>query len=506
MRTVQIIIILCISLPFLLMGADFKEEKIDLKKDMFFKTVAEADAIFIGRYLQGGSTKARVAVVKNIAGSLSGEIIVTEIDNEKIRRKYRIAPFQAGANYLFFVTKKNTDFAAAPEGVSLSIVGDKANFSFNTPFHSNFWQPFSQELLENALLAIREKAAGNLPAEREEKIQELFKKYITQKDINSAKELLAVAQRLSLRLDEDLYATLIKQNDALGCLAVKFSADIMGEIFFKKNILGKIKELGPESQIVAARAAIGAEAKEAVSILASLLQNVQLFSPVTSECFPSDNPDPNKKVFVRAIIELDTPDTLKILKKELDTEDAAWLGTMLRVMSEYEGEDLVTLVLEASLTERSSERRLEFAGYFDRIKSKEAAAILMSLFEKNENLFWKKIILTTLGKYGYAESLPFLVKILKDAPNEEVRSTAAISIGSLDSKDGSQALYEFIRREKSMLAKSIGIDAIAQIADKSVQDFLKKIITEEESPKIREQAANAIEDNLFILRYGKKKQ
>ncbi|HSA34077.1 MAG TPA: HEAT repeat domain-containing protein, partial [bacterium] len=213
-----------------------------------------------------------------------------------------------------------------------------------------------------------------------------------------------------------------------------------------------------------------------------------------------------KKIFLQAVIELDTPETAKIISRELATEDTAWLSTILSTLADYEGADLVQLALRAAVNERSSERKLEYANYFDRVKSKESAAVFISLFDKNENLFWKKLILSTIGKYGYEESLPFLVKVMQESPNEEVRTTAAMAVGSLDKKDGVLPLYEFIKREKSVLAKSIAVDSMAQIADKSVQTYLKKIITEEENKKIREQAANAMEDNLFILRYGRKKQ
>jgi len=117
----------------------------------------------------------------------------------------------------------------------------------------------------------------------------------------------------------------------------------------------------------------------------------------------------------------------------------------------------------------------------------------------------KKIILTTIGKYQYAESLPFLIKTLNEDSKEEIRTTAAMSIGQLSQVGGAKPLYDFITKEKSILAKSIAIDSLAQIPDRSVQDFLKEIIKNEQDPKIRESAVNAMEDNLFILRYGKKK-
>ena len=80
-----------------------------------------------------------------------------------------------------------------------------------------------------------------------------------------------------------------------------------------------------------------------------------------------------------------------------------------------------------------------------------------------------------------------------------------MSIGQLGNAGGAKPLYDFVVREKSILAKSIGIQSLAKIGDKSVQDYLKKLVSEETDPKVREEAANAIEDNLFILRYGREK-
>ena len=94
---------------------------------------------------------------------------------------------------------------------------------------------------------------------------------------------------------------------------------------------------------------------------------------------------------------------------------------------------------------------------------------------------------------------------MNEDSKEEIRTTAAMSIGQLGNAGGAKPLYDFIVREKSILAKSIGIQSIAKIGDKSVQEYLKKLVSEETDPKVREEAANAIEDNLFILRYGREK-
>jgi len=471
----------------------------------FFKSVAEADAVFIGDYLQGGQTKARVRKVKVFAGTVPDEAIVTEIDNQKHWRMHRFS-YQPRTQYIFIARKAGDSFALHVDSISVPVMGDKVNFSFSSPYRTNFWQLFNVELFEAVVQAVREKATGGVQQGSEDRIQELFKKYLAAKETNSLKALVPAAAYLSVKLDDEEYAKLIPQPDMLGCLAVKFSAQVMGDLFFRKHVLSKIKSLPQDSQIAAAKCAATPDAKESVREFSELLRTDEMYNPPSSECFPTDSPESNKKAFLQAVIELDAPDTKKIIQRELATEDIRWLSVILSTLSEYEGADLIELVLAASVNERSSERKLEYAAYFERIKSKDSAATLIALFDKNENLFWKKIILSTLGKYGYEESLPFLVKVMKDSPNEEVRSTAAIAVGSLDNKEGVVPLYEFIRREKSVLAKSIAVDAMAQIADKSVQEYLKKIITEEDNKKIREQAANAIEDNLFILRYGRKKQ
>jgi hypothetical protein len=95
---------------------------------------------------------------------------------------------------------------------------------------------------------------------------------------------------------------------------------------------------------------------------------------------------------------------------------------------------------------------------------------------------------------------------MNEEPKEEIRIAAAMAIGELNEAKGAKAIFQFIVRENSVLAKTIGVDAMAKIADKSVQGYLKQIVKDAKNAKVREEAANAIEDNLFILRYGRKKQ
>ncbi|HOW52188.1 MAG TPA: HEAT repeat domain-containing protein [bacterium] len=501
----RLFFVACLAMLVLPTGLTAGEDNDAFDTAQFFKSIVESDVIFVGEYLQGGQTKGRVRRIKNIFGSVPDETIITEIDNQKYWRNHRFS-YQPRTQYIFIAKKDGDAFALHPDSISVPVMSDKINFSLGTPYYNNFWQLFNLDLFETVVAAAREKVTGGIQPATEEKFQELFKKYIAAKEINSLKALIPSAAQLSLRLDETEYGKLVTQTDMLGCLAVKFSAQVMGDLFFKKNVLSKLKTLPQDAQIAAAKCAATTDAKESVRELSDILKAAELYNPASSECFPEEAPASNKKAFLQTIIELDTPDTKKIIARELSTEDVQWLSSILLTLSEYEGADLIELALAASISEHSSERKIEYASYFDRIKSKESAAVLIALFEKNDNLFWKKIILSTLGKYGYEESLPFLIKVMQESQNEEVRTTAAIATGSLDKKEGIVPLYDFIKREKSILAKSIAVDALAQIADKSVQAYLKKIITEEDNKKIREQAANALEDNLFILRYGRKKQ
>ncbi len=501
----RLFFVVCLTIFILPAGLAAGEGTDAFDTAQFFDSIVGSDVVFVGEYLQGGQTKGRVRKIKNIFGSVPDEMIVTEIDNQKHWVNHRFS-YQPRTQYIFIAKKVGSDFALHADSISVPVMTDKVNFSFGTPYYNNFWQLFNLELFEAVVAAVREKATGGIQPATEEKLQELFKKYVAAKEINSLKALIPAVAYLSLHLDETEYGKLVGQADMLGCLAVKFSAQVMGDLFFKKHVLSKLKALPQDAQIAAAKCAAATDAKESVRELSEMLKSMELYNPASSECFPEETPPSNKRVLLQAVIELDTPDTKKIIARELGTEDVQWLSSILATLSEYEGADLIELVMNASVNEHSSERKLEYANYFEKIKSKESAAVLINLFDKNDNLFWKKIILSTLGKYGYEESLAFLVKVMQESQNEEVRTTAAISVGSLDKKEGVVPLYDFIKREKSILAKSIAVDALAQIADKSVQTYLKKIMTEEDQKKIREQAANALEDNLFILRYGRKKQ
>lgn len=481
------------------------DDKILLSSENFIKSIIDADTIILGRYIQGGKTKAKILVENVFVGDAKNEIIVTDLDEEKIRLKFKRDDYKKADLYIFILKKKGAEYALLPDSVTVPVADNLANFSFNTPYMINFWQPFDIRIFELAVTAIREKEDNMLSDNTRNSFLELVKEYVSKKKAADIKAILSVANFSELSMDFETYDSFVADTGTLGCLAVKYSSKIMGEIYFNKNIIPKVEDFNQDSSTAFAVAAMNIASKQGAATIGKILNNVSLYTPSTSECFPYDKPPTNKEFFIRSVIEIDAPETLKILKLQIESGDAQWLAKVLNIISEYEGADLTELVLTAATSERTSERKYEFANYFDRVKSKATAKTLIDLFGKNEDLYWKKIILVTLGKYNFPEALPFLIKTLNQDPKEEIRTSAAMAIGQLNQVGGVKPLYEFITREKSILAKSIAIDSIAQINDRSVQDFLKKLVKEEKDPKVREAAVNAIEDNLFILRYGRKK-
>lgn len=501
-----LLVVLILWAPLSLLSDEVENAKKTLKSASFIKAVNDADAIFIGRYLQGGRTKARINVTDAIVGTPKGDIIVTGFQNEIIRTRQNMPKFKRNASYLFFTRAKGKEFEVIPYGVTVPMMGDKLTFSFLTPYKTNFWQPVSTELVKIAVNAIREKSSGILSEETQERVTKMLETFIKKGDKSSIKALLAIARYAQLNFPDELYTPLMEGNSSVACLAVRFSALIQGEIYFNAKVLPKMAEMSQDSQVAAAYAARDADSKATSRVLGKLLNTANDYQPPSSECFPETNPPMNKAVFTTTVIEIDAPDAKHILQTQLRSGDAKWLATLLKIMAGYEGEDLVALVLDANSQEDYSAKKLEFRNYFAKIKSPETAKILTDAFAKNDNLVRRRIILNTLGTYEYPESVTFLIKVLNTAPREEVRTTAAIALGQLNQKAGIKPLFDFIMREKSLLAQSIAVDSLAKINNKSVQDYLKKIIKLSTTPKIRENAANAIEDNLFILRYGRKKK
>lgn len=481
------------------------DDKVQLKGEDFIDSLIEADNIILGTYIQGGKTKAKIKVENVFIGEAKDEIIVNNLDNEKMRMRFKRDAYKKGDQYVFILKKQGAEYDILENSVSIPVKDNLANFSFNTPYMTNFWQPFDIRIFETGVTAIREKSDNMLSDKTRESLAELVRENVEKKNINNIKTILSVAHMAEISIDFETYDKFVEDPGTLGCLAVKYSASIMGEIYFNQRILPKAESFNQDNQIAFAIAAMKLYSKQGARIIAKMLNNVGLYYPSSSECFPQTKPLSNKETFVKAVIEIDAPETLKVLQLQIESGDAAWLGSILAIISVYEGSDLTELVLKAATVERFSERKYEFSNYFDKIKTVSTAKILTDLFAKNEDLYWKKIILTTLGKYQFPETLPFLIQTLNENPKEEIRTAAAMSIGQLSHINGAKPLYEFIKKEKSILAKAIAIDSLAQINDKSVQEFLKEIVKVEQDPKIREAAVNAIEDNLFIMRYGKKK-
>ena len=482
------------------------DDKVQLKDEDFVKSVESADTIILGKYIQGGKTKAKVTVDKVYAGDASGDIEISGLDNEKIRLRYKRDAYKKGDSYVFILKKGTKDFKLLENSITIPVSRDnKVNFSFNTPYLINFWQFFDERLLEVAIKAVREKADNMQNDSTKETFEKLMNEFIEKKDAASLRTALAVAKLGALPIDDEKYNSFIAGTDTLSCLAVKFSGEIKGELYFNQNILTKAESFNADNQTAFGYAAMNLYSKQSVPVIGKMLNKISLYAPSSSECFPYQKPSTNKEVFVRALIEIDSPDTIRLISSQLDSGDADWLSKVLAIISEYDGADLVELVLKAATNERLSERKLEFNNYFNKVKSKDVATALISLFNKSADSYWKKTILSVVGSYQFAESLPFLIQVMNEDSKEEIRTTAAMSIGQLGNAGGAKPLYDFIVREKSILAKSIGIQSIAKIGDKSVQDYLKKLVSEETDPKVREEAANAIEDNLFILRYGREK-
>ena len=502
----KVVFLLVIFFTSSLFGQSVLDDKVQLKDENFVKSVENADTILLGKYIQGGKTKAKVIVDKVYVGDASGDIEISGLDNERIRLRYKRDAYKKGDAYVFILKKGAKDYKLLEDSITIPVSRDnKANFSFNTPYLINFWQLFDERLLGVAIKAIREKADNMQNDSTKETFDQLVNEFIEKKDAASLRTALAVARLGGLSIDDEKYNSFIAGTDTLSCLAVKFSGEIKGELYFNQNVLTKAEGFNADNQTAFGYAAMNLYSKQSVPLIGKMLNKISLYAPSSSECFPYQKPAMNKEVFVRALIEIDSPDTIRLISSQLDSGDADWLAKVLAIIAEYDGADLVELVLKAATNERVSERKLEFNNYFNRVKSKSVAESLIGLFNKSSDSYWKKMILSVVGTYQFAESLPFLIQVMNEDSKEEIRTTAAMSIGQLGNAGGAKPLYDFIVREKSILAKSIGIQSIAKIGDKSVQEYLKKLVSEEADPKVREEAANAIEDNLFILRYGREK-
>ncbi|HSA34895.1 MAG TPA: hypothetical protein P5077_14315, partial [bacterium] len=123
-RLCSSVLFVLISVPLFLSAAE--GNKFDTAQ--FFQSILEADAVFIGEYLQGGQTKARIAKKKDLFGSTPADLVVTDIDNQKHWLKYRFA-YQPRTPYVFIVNKKGDAYMIHRDSVSIPVMSDRVNFS-----------------------------------------------------------------------------------------------------------------------------------------------------------------------------------------------------------------------------------------------------------------------------------------------------------------------------------------------------------------------------------------
>ncbi len=479
-----------------------------LAKNNFYKSITENDSILLATYVQGGKTKCKVKIKTDFTGKETGTIIIKGIDNEKLRQEINLEPLKPNRDYIFIVSKKDNSFILDPDSVIIPVMKDKAQFSLNTPYKPSFWHDLDINFMKILFTAIREKASATmLTTDTEIALQSIFEDKVDKKDFSTVRGILNLAALTSVRLNEEKYTSIISGNDLTACVALKHSTKIMGKDFFLTKIAPNLESYKGDSLIAATEAAIDSESTEVETQLEKLLQKIQTYNPSSSECFPEEKPMSNKAKMIQAIVEINSQDTRKILLRELSTNNPDWLEQVLLIMAQYEGEDLVDIVLTASSADSvTSQQRINFNNYFMAIKSKENAKYLEKRFETSSGIFQSKVILLIIGSYGYKDSLDFLIKVLNEDSKEEIRTAAAIALGSLKSAEAVEPLRNFITKETSILAKSIAIDSMAKIPSDKVQVALKEIIKNEQNSKIREDAAKALEDNLFILRYGESKE
>ena len=378
----KVVFLLVIFFTSSLFGQSVLDDKVQLKDADFIKSIESADTIILGRYIQGGKTKAKVMVEKAYVGDISGDIEISGLDNEKIRLRYKRDAYKKGDGYVFVLKKGAKDYKLLPDSITIPISRDeKANFSFNTPYQINFWQLFDERLLAVAIKAIREKADNMQSDSTQETFDKLVSEFIEKKDNASLRTALAVARLGGLSIDDEKYNSFVAGTDTLSCLAVKFSGEIKGELYFNQNILTKAESFNADNQTAFGFAAMNLYSKQSVPVIGRMLNKISLYAPSSSECFPYQKPATNKEVFVRALIEIDSPDTIRLISSQLDSGDADWLSKVLAIISEYDGADLVELVLKAATSERVSERKLEFSNYFNKVKILTGKRLFFQLSE-----------------------------------------------------------------------------------------------------------------------------
>ena len=113
----KVVFLLVIFFTSSLFGQSVLDDKVQLKDENFVKSVENADTIILGKYVQGGKTKAKVMVDKVYVGEASGDIEISGLDNEKIRLRYKREAYKKGDGYVFILKKGAKDFKLLENGV-----------------------------------------------------------------------------------------------------------------------------------------------------------------------------------------------------------------------------------------------------------------------------------------------------------------------------------------------------------------------------------------------------
>ena len=82
------------------------DDKVQLKSEDFIQTLIDADNIILGTYIQGGKTKAKVRVESAFIGDAKEDIVINNLDNEKIRLRLKRDEYKKGDQYIFILKKE----------------------------------------------------------------------------------------------------------------------------------------------------------------------------------------------------------------------------------------------------------------------------------------------------------------------------------------------------------------------------------------------------------------
>ena len=103
-------------------------DELELKNENFIKSIVEADNIFMGFFIQGGKTKARIRVENSFVGDAKEDVVVNNIDNEKLRLKVKRDEFKKGEMYIFITKKDGSEFKLLEDSITIPVANNQANF------------------------------------------------------------------------------------------------------------------------------------------------------------------------------------------------------------------------------------------------------------------------------------------------------------------------------------------------------------------------------------------